>query len=101
MRMHSYLRQCIIERLPVHSRFLRRLNARKTLRLQQSSAEHDPSLPVVIPGTDRRSRVRMRPGQMVRLRVRLAYRRPLTSVITPDFGRHSYVEGQRALRGFI
>lgn len=44
-----------------------RLNARKTLRLQQSSAEHDPSLPVVIHGTDRRSRPLMLPGQMVRL----------------------------------
>ncbi|KZT73444.1 hypothetical protein DAEQUDRAFT_762344 [Daedalea quercina L-15889] len=46
--------------------FLSTLNARKTLRLQQSSADQDPSLPVVLPGTvsDRLSRVRMRSGQL-------------------------------------
>ncbi|TFY55745.1 hypothetical protein EVJ58_g8053 [Rhodofomes roseus] len=45
--------------------FLSTLNARKTLRLQQSSAEHDPSLPVVL-GSDRHSRMRMQSGRMAR-----------------------------------
>ncbi|EPS99431.1 hypothetical protein FOMPIDRAFT_1050706 [Fomitopsis schrenkii] len=69
--------------------FLSTLNARKTLRLQQSSAEHDPSLPVVLIGTDRRSRPRLRSGQTaddipMSTKVQISIERSVQ--ITSDFG---------------